>query len=102
MYDSGWFAVNTATQQAYTKTHSLGTTKVIAQAWLSDHSDGSGICVQIQYGHTLNTGGDWGHADSHLKELTTTQITLYVQSYLHDPDLHVTSGYARIIMLALE
>jgi len=102
-YDSGWFAISSGGNPTlYTKTHNLGTTMVISQCWLSDTSDGSGISVLVQGGHTLNTGGDWGHADSHLEGLTTTQISLYVQNKLHDGRLNTTSGYARIIMLALE
>lgn len=106
VYDSGWFAVNTSTV-AYTKTHSLGTTKVIAKCYLGDQIDGSGWIVpgetQQRYSNLAEVFGCYP------VEITTTTITIKTEGNglckLADKNgnnLQPASGYYRIIMLALE
>jgi len=101
-YDSGWFAITKDT--AYSKTHSLGTTKVAAFVYTSDSSDGSGLCSLAgdsdAYARTFGT---------YIAALTTTTITLrtatiYVYAVRNSSgtDSYAASGYARILMFSLE
>jgi hypothetical protein len=98
--DSGWFAV--ALDSSYTKTHNLGTTNVMAIAWFSDTSDGSSNVFEIDYDH------DYTNSGVQLQDLTTTQIKLRTSSVMfrklavNGGFIDYTSGYCRIIMLALE
>jgi hypothetical protein len=95
-YDTGWFAANHNT--SYTKTHGLGTTKIIAMMWFSASADGSNAVSNFTHIYTA-VGG------SQLKSLTTTQVTLMTgREYLvdmADASTPITDGYARIVMLAL-
>jgi len=98
-YDSGWFAVSRST--IYTRDHNLGTTKVLVEIYLSDTSDGSGI--------VLKSGAYIWYLglNAHMIDLTTSQITIsippdYLATYWPGYNQFLTSGYARIIMLALE
>lgn len=104
VYDSGWFAV--AANTAYSKTHNLGTTKVIYNLWYSVSSDGSNArAVGLQL---FGPGGFDGYSCD-ISTLTTTQITLstgfgvyvgYSGGYVAGQVK--SSGYYRLIMLALE
>lgn len=102
IYDSGWFAVATGT--TYTKTHSLGTTKVLINMMVGSASDGSGWVIQHQY---YGVGGDGRQTG--MVSLSTTQIGIrtggnQIADFFDTSGTHQypTSGYARIIMLALE
>ncbi len=103
VYDSGYFAIAIGT--SYAKTHSLGTTKVMVQVYFSDSSDGSGFVTMTGDGN-LNSNTDQGTI---VVALTTTTITIrtgatYVQHCFNaaGSDYALTSGYARIVILALE
>ena len=101
VYDSGWFAVST--NSTYTKTHSLGTTKVLAKVWFSDSSSGASNVFEQYYDM------DYTNAGIQLQELTTTAITLRTQVWRVARKMasgggqtDYTSGYCRIIIIALE
>ncbi len=107
VYDSGWFAVSVG--NSYTKTHSLGTTKVLMQLWFSQSADGSNA-VQIDWGgrDRSESGGGYHVQGSSIYGLTPTTIGF---SCLTDDVFRwvdasgeklVSSGYARILLLALE
>jgi len=100
VYDSGWFAITTGT--TYLKTHNLGTTKVITTVYFSP--DGSS-CVGIMH----DSDAYARHYGTFVAGITVTTITLRTApSYViairdqNGNDYLPTSGYARIIMLALE
>jgi len=102
VYDSGWFAVSGST--TYTKTHNLGTTKVIAQLWFSTSSDGSNAMMPGNnlFGASGDSYTNW------INTLTTTAISVKTGNAVcvyYPPGINVSlygSGYYRIIMLALE
>jgi hypothetical protein len=104
-YDSGWFAVSNAS--SYTKTHNLGTTKVLATVYISDTSDGSGkiACTMGE----LTVDGASNHDMTGIRALSATTVTLRTGSTrlaaTQDSSgtaWSPTSGYARVILLALE
>ncbi len=98
-YASDWTAF--ASNNAYTLTHSLGTTKVLITIQAAENSDGSGWFTIIPQATPAATDGCSVYA------LTTTQISIRFQSNIVDipadgtPVLR-TSGYFRVLMLALE
>jgi len=109
VYDSGWFAV--AEYTGYTKTHNLGTTKVMTQIYLSSSSDGSANCAgdfssTYDGGHTEYAG----YRGVNVAALTTTTVSIRVEllgwntyKIVHDVNGNsITPAYARIVMLALE
>lgn len=106
IYDSGWFAVSTNT--TYSKTHSLGTIKVISLAYISDTSDGSGRVMTPpvdMFGEAA--ASIW--VGSSIVDISTTTISLRtgINTLCRTYDAagvnwSPTSGYARILMLALE
>jgi len=102
VYDSGWFAVTTAT--TYTKTHNLGTTKVLIQIWYSTSSNGSNA-IKIDQ----NAGGAHDGYTVSVINLTTTSLGLQTGAsnvcvYFNSSgnEAYYASGYYRIIMLGLE
>ena len=102
VYDSGWFAV--ASNTTYTKTHSLGTTKVISTLYFSKSSDGSDDCVIMGGAHNdIGIGG----RQANIVNLTTTTVQIRTATNITDykdsdgTNQDLTSGYLRIIMLAL-
>ena len=104
IYDSGWFAVTIGT--SYVKTHSLGTTKVLITVFISDTSDGSGK-IALGNGENSNAGGSMDFTG--VRALTTTTVTIRTggNRLLNTQDTsgsgwQPTSGYARVVMLALE
>lgn len=99
-YDSGWFAIATGT--AYTKTHNLGTMKCIVAVYVSNSADGSGVVLQGQGALTDQAIG------CSITDLSATDVVLqtaptYIASYYvgATPTL-LSSGYARVIILAVE
>jgi len=101
-YDSGWFAASAGT--TYTKTHNLGTTKVLPIVMLSNTSDGSGIvCYPLgQHFDSANAG-----RGTNITALTATTISVYGINYLGRIYASATitdmaSGYLRILLIALE
>lgn len=110
-YDSGWFSVTINSN--YTKTHNLGTTKVIYQLWFSP--DASGTPTYSVYGITeLDQDGRGNYRGGFVTALTPTSITISTSgisgngNYVWDgltssnTGASYTSGYYRVIMLALE
>jgi hypothetical protein len=98
-FDSGWFAVAAST--SYALVHNLGTTKVIAQVYISDNSDGSGICT-LAYSQDASTT-----AQCTIESLSTTQASLRTYSRIFDLQnaagrQYPTTAYARVIITALE
>lgn len=109
VYDSGWFAI--AEYTGYTKTHNLGTTKVMTQIYLSSASDGSANCIgeftsTYDGGHTEYAG----YRGVNVAALTAATVSIRVEllganSYkiVHDVNgSSIIPAYARIVMLALE
>jgi len=97
-YDSGWFAVSNAT--SYTKTHNLGTTKIIAKLYYASDSSGTGMTEVF----TNDPDKGWG-----IKNITTTTLvaqtgSLYITATYSDTGVqtNVASGYYRVIALALQ
>lgn len=104
-YDSGWFAVASG-DISYSKTHNLGTTKVLITLLVSPNSDGSGYCVQTAAMNVSNGSSNYG---MYTTALSTTSITIQsAQSGLYNitNTSHTleqpTSGYARIIIVSLD
>ena len=101
VYDSGWFAVTSNT--TYTKTHNLGTTKIIPMVYFSQTADNSGTVA----GGILSYVANYTSGTS-MVVLTTTSIGIRTSTYIVNQldasgnSLYYQSGYARIVMLALE
>jgi len=94
-YDSGWFAIRTGA--TYVKSHNLNTLNVLTNVWVSNQA--SGVGANLEDSMAFSGAGIFG---IHLIDLTTTQVTLATEdSRISTKDIW-TSGYARIIMLALE
>lgn len=102
IYDSGWFAVGLSSN--YTKTHNLGTTKVLLTIQIAENSDGSGkfAIAEQSDNYTVQYVGN-------VYALSTTQVSIrtggayIVSTLLSDGSTwRPSSGYYRIIMLALE
>ena len=106
-YDSGWFAI--ADNTTYSRTHGLGTTKVIIQVLTSSSPDGSANT----FGN-FNATYDRGHTEYadysgvNVSTLTTSLVKIRANNlggYSPIKDENGTGivvAYARIIMLALE
>jgi hypothetical protein len=94
-YDSGWFAVDGNTE--YTRSHNLGTTKVLALMYSATDSTGNQMQLEGIVGYS-----DLGIT---IASITTTQVTIYTQykfNWINGYRAGITSGYARIVMMALE
>jgi hypothetical protein len=105
VYDSGWFAVTPYT--AYTKTHNLGTTKVLIQVFFSSVSDGSSNVIALNWASRDWTANGDRQLGVCIRDVTTTQITVnagqnVADKYVGSVLTGYASGYYRIIMLALE
>lgn len=96
-YDSGWFAIS-RNGTLYTKTHNLGTTKVISFVYGATASDGTSMGEINVY--TYNDGGGIGC----LQQITTTTASVAFQSYdfILVSTTRTAPTYARIILIALE
>lgn len=110
-YDSGWFPISLNSN--YTKTHNLGTTKVIVQLWFSPNPDGSPPSFLVRNQFDMDQDGRGSYPNGCINGLTTTTISLstpgtgfyqWVAVGLTSATTigQYTSGYYRIIMLALE
>ncbi|HAG50555.1 MAG TPA: hypothetical protein DCL42_04375 [Deltaproteobacteria bacterium] len=113
-YDSGWFAVAAST--AYTKTHNLGTQKILPIVFFSPNSDGSGeVTVNTVTDTAIGGSGSSAAAGAHVGAITATSFSVrcaaHVAFFLNDNgtknggDQDVTtytSGYARVVAMALE
>jgi hypothetical protein len=101
IYDSGWFAVTQS--GTYAKTHNLGTNKLLATIWFSESSNGSNAILADEYGHgTTDTG-------LQIRDLTTTTYTLQahedgvaIRVQTNGAEVPVNSGYARVLLIALD
>ena len=103
-YDSGWFAVASGAA-AVTKTHSLGTTKLLLTGYFSPNSNGSG-CWET-YLHSVGAN----EAERGLSTLVTTTTFVVYQNtnggwpvsvlWTAGGVVSYTSGYLRIVALAL-
>jgi len=97
-YDSGWFAVSGSS--GYTKTHSLGTTKLLILLYFSASSDGSSPMLLRQW--DAESGYTYGCLVS---SITTTQMTITTAASVALsalPNTGAASGYYRVIALALK
>jgi len=97
VYDSGWFAVSR--NQTYIKTHDLGTLKVIWTFYFSENNNDTSVYI----GDVNNDPGYNEQTGTYVKDVTTTQLTVVTTSYnILVGDARYSSGYMRIIGLALE
>jgi hypothetical protein len=106
VYDSGWFAVSAAS--SYSKTHNLGTNKLLINLWCSSSSDGSNA-IKVQYIHEQDAAGGTTNIGGSVVELTNTSVTLKtggrgVAGWLNGTGQwsSLSSGYYRVIAIALE
>jgi len=101
VYDSGWFAVST--NNVYTKAHGLGTTRLTAQVFSATDANGTDMAVQ-QY---LDGNGS-SYVGMTIQSISSDQLTVRVYAgwYKHVTPpaggAMQTSGYARVVALALE
>lgn len=101
VYDSGWFSV--MADNTYTKTHNLGTEKCLIHLWYS--SDGSTYTTLLSP-MSITDVNMWGGPN--ILNLTTNNIQIRIMNsialYFDSSGIHrkPTSGYYRLIMLALE
>ena len=93
VYDSGWFPIES--RGAYSKTHNLGTTKVLAIVYGATDINGSnmGTC-SVRAGETPV-----------VSQITTTTCVVYAGidiGWIWNGSAYVTPTHARVIMKALE
>lgn len=106
-YDSGWFAISSSTE--YSKTHNLGTTRVIGIVYFSDSSDGSGIVTAFN-GTQWREHNPESNVGLAISDLSTTVIEVQTGAQIQhvsaaaaaDNAKFATSGYARIILIAVK
>lgn len=102
VFDSGWFLIE-GPNKTYTKSHNLGTTKAIALVYSANDSSGTNMFPQ-QY----LDGNGASPTGMNISNITITTVTLrtyiawYNNGQLDNGSGWTQSGYARIIMLALE
>jgi len=99
-YDSGWFAWSA--NSAYTKNHNLGTTKIIYKIMVASVSDGSGTFTELPQGDSSSAT-----ENGLVYSLTTTTISVRINAHIlalssSASYTNMTSGYMRIIAIALE
>lgn len=99
-YDSGWFAVSAST--LYTKTHNLGTTRILISVYCSNSSIGATKSTLIGFWREPpGTGGC-------ITDITSNTVTLkageYPFAYMNVSDVTKTTAscYYRLVILALE
>ena len=102
VFDTGWFYIQSS--NTYTFNHNLGTTKIIPVLYLSQNSDGSNAWVAGLFDPTSLGHHRWVD----IRNVTTNTISVYAGSagwyYIISGgiDCCIYSGYARLILLALE
>ena len=100
-YDSGWFSV--ASDTAYAKTHNLGTIKFLYMIYWSASSNGANAESAID-----TSGGGSMDSGMQLQAITTTTFSLRTGAdsvhgtFVAGTTTSRTSGYARIVLVALE
>ena len=105
-YDSGWFAIAQST--TYTKTHNLGTTKILSTLYYSESSDGSGDVVPLATGYLANYSlSSQNYINIADMDTTTIAIRTAPNNLVDYIDKNGTiqsrtSGYLRVLLLALE
>lgn len=106
-FDSGWFAV--VNNADYEFVHDLGTTAMVASVWFSRSADGSsgtyGPAVFSWRDH--NPEYDVGVAIAKLDSSTVTvrtghRIDVPSEQPGRDVSDHVSSGFARVVLLAID
>ncbi len=103
VYDSGWFSWSAG--NSYSRTHNLGTTVVLTMIYVAQNSDGSGW-NGIAPLSAVNMGDYYWREGVY--SVTPTTITYRVSDQICTVDntggapIRHTSGYMRIVMLALE
>ncbi|MBF0478402.1 MAG: type II secretion system protein [Candidatus Omnitrophica bacterium] len=101
-YDSGWFSASA--NVTYTKSHNLGTTKVLSILYFSDTSDGSG---RVNYAVCTHFDAANAERGTNIVALTNTDVSVRANGYLavtFDRNGSVnpySNGYLRIVMAAL-
>jgi len=107
VYDSGWFAVTKS--KTYTKTHNLGTTKVLTQLLFATDDAGSNTDIVVS-GFVVTDDGGYGAI---MTALTTTTIKIhaankYINNRGNDGNFgeaplptRYASGYYKLIMVAI-
>ena len=106
-YDSGWFPVSVLSN--YVLSHDLNSTKVITQIYFGNTSDGSGIVTET-HGTEWRDHNPQFDAGVTISALSSMQITIQVGKEMRIPNTSpgggdnaviLTSGYVRVIMIAL-
>ncbi len=110
VYDSGWFAV--AVDTIYTKTHGLGSNKLLITVFASENSNGSDCHKLYQSFHTSSSAYCGGcfidDVQSNTLEVKVGENSPMGQNYYPNDDGHVwgnevkyatrpTSGYYRVL-----
>jgi len=102
-YDSGWFACSTG--GTYTKTHNLGTTKILPILYWASSSGGANMSTILGATHPQLDDENNGN----IQNITSTTLTVQagrtaVHVTLDDRGISTLqrSGYYRVIVLALE
>jgi hypothetical protein len=106
-YDSGWFTANLSS--TYPLVHNLGTTALSITLYYSPAADGSNAIVQSIGNQAIEPGGTTRLLSPDIYDITTTNMTvgtgdtvLAIGSHSADGGNEVTTGYLRVIALALE
>jgi hypothetical protein len=107
VYDSGWFSASPNAN--YTKTHNLGTTNLIIMLYYSSSSDGSNPIVQSIGNQRVNTDMNKILLSPNIYNITSAQLTvgtgneiLAIGNHNASGGGEVSSGYLRVVALALE
>jgi len=107
VYDSGWFYVTRG--QTYTKTHNLGTTKMIVKMYYADDASGNNM-EELNGAQRDDVANECFHTyGGYAKNITPSTFAIQsAEEYVHmrmdnrgDANCK-TSGYYRIIAIALE
>ena len=101
-YDSGWFAI--ADNSAYTKTHNLGTSKVLISLYGATDASGSNMNL---LGDIREYGGGFNGVT--VSNIAINSVDVRVATNTSAPQTRIWNGsswvyptYARIVVLALE
>ena len=98
-YDSGWFAVAVSTD--YTKTHGLGTTKLLVKAYFATDSDGTNMGeANMDITGSDGRGGKVGVITTTTLKFMTLSTLAYSSYTAYNNSTAAT--YARIIAVSIE